>query len=306
MSTSPRSMRVVFHFPRGDVVYNQDMNIRVKCNKTVLSAYNLCTIDIMNMDPAARSAMLSSFNLFWQQRQRTPMVPVSVYIGRLGADDRLIYKGYVITCEISMPPDINMTITCGTAVTDRTKYVDKAVLRGAGTFESLCQKVAKILDLDFDSRGLSPKYAKMPIRNFNTSSTYEALIVHLSTMYQPYVAVYVDDNRLVAQDVANIVDPNRIIEVNVSSGMIGIPSWTQWGVQATVMADLPIILGNGVVYRSIINPTIPDAPMVVNKIEYELTSRDNAWYSKIHASPAAGDYTGPGTNYNINMGGKRQ
>lgn len=306
MQYSPRSMKVIFHFPRGDVVYDQNMYMRVKIAKTVLSAYNLTTVEIMNMNPAARSDLLSSFNLFWQQRQRTPMVPMSVYIGRIGDKDRLVYKGFVITCDVSMPPDINMTITCGTSVVDRTKYVDKTLLRGAGTFESLCRKVAEVLNLDFDGRGLSPKYAKMPIRNFNTSSTYEALIVHLSSMYQPYVAVYVDDNRLVAQDVANIVDPNKILEVSVSTGMIGIPAWTQWGVQATVMADMPVMLGNGVFFRSIINPTIPDAPMVVNKIEYELTTRDNAWYSKIHASPSAGEYTGPGTNYNINMGGKRR
>jgi hypothetical protein len=289
-----RTISVQIEINPGEILtYNQDYNIKVNVNKTALATYNECNIEISNLNRDVRNNLLSNFTLFQRRVGQTPFVPIRVFIGREGqtpgkADNlRQIFEGYILTCDISPPPEMILTINAGTAVINKTKWNNKFAPKNSRV-DAVAKWIADLLGLTPDLTALSPAIAAQTIPNFRWAATYEALITSFMQLNRGTVAVYIDDNRLVVQEFGNISKAHPVYELNSTTSMIGVPSWTEWGAKATALADTPLFMGQGIRIKSEVNPNFPGInTMVINKLGYELTTRDNPWYVHVHAGPSS-------------------
>jgi hypothetical protein len=280
-----RVLKVTLGFAEGvTITYDERFAIRMTCDKHILSSYNRASIEIMNLNKNRRSEMLTEFNQFLERKLKTPFVSVLVQMGRRG-DNQLkqVYKGFILNCTMSTSPDILLSLQCGTDLVDRATFptgMPPMPIRYKALCEWCAGKMGKVLDindLSIDS----------VITNFYPQSSVAALPVMLQRLYPDKVAAFIDDDFLIVKDIYAVAASPPPIEVNRDTGLIGTPTWNPFGITGTVLADLPIRLGKGVSVTSTVNTTINGAPMVVTKISYELTSRDNPWYLHFSASPAA-------------------
>jgi len=112
-----------------------------------------------------------------------------------------------------------------------------------------------------------------------------AVVGLLANFQKDKVAVFVDDGELVVTEWGKALQ-GTTVDVNATTGLIGIPAITQWGVQFTTMADAPIRLAGGVNLFSELNPSV-NQPWVITGVEYTVTSRDTAFYATWMGSPSA-------------------
>lgn len=284
-----RLLRVTFTFDNDFVTYDESFTIRVTTDKHILSTYNRATVEITNMSKDKRSALMTDFNQFKERKQQTPFVGVKIEIGREGQNQlQQVYKGYVLSCEMSSPPDIVMRIQCGTDLVDKTNWL-QSVPPSPIKYKALCQWCADSMGKTLDIDGLS---IDSNVNNFYPQATVAALPVLLQQLFPDKVAAFVDDDILVVKDIYSIASTPAPIELDRTNGLIGTPAWNQFGITGKALADVPLRLGKGVAVKSTVNPTISGSPMVITKLSYELVSRDNSgganpWYVNFTASPAA-------------------
>jgi hypothetical protein len=112
---------------------------------------------------------------------------------------------------------------------------------------------------------------------------HSSLLIDIQDMYKPNVAAFIDDDQLIVKDRDKIINLSEITKVTT---FVGIPSWTEWGVEFTTMFVVGIKLATGVKLTSIMNPSL-NGEYVAMEIDYSLTSRDKDFYVKVGCNPAA-------------------
>ena len=96
------------------------------------------------------------------------------------------------------------------------------------------------------------------------------------------VDAYLDNETLVVKDRGKPL-ANRVKVINASTGMIGIPEATERGVKVRILFDLETDLGGQIDLTSELNPAL-NGSYTIYKIDFDLATRDTAWYLDIEAS----------------------
>lgn len=264
--------------------YDERFNIKVRVQKNVLSIQNQCTIEITNINPDERAYLLGQMTSRSLRKNATPFVPVTIEIGRAsdgetGNQPRTVFVGAVVQAATTMPPDIGITLSCATSQNDKTKLVAVNHPKG-GSFKSLCAWAATQLgvELQYEADDVSASA-------INLNYTVEGLIGLLAQQYSDRIVAYLDDKTLFVRNINKALN-GAVVDVNESTGLIGIPAFNEWGVEFTTLADTQIRLGGGVNLASKRNPNV-SGEYVVTAVDYELESRGNSWYANWRASPPA-------------------
>lgn len=287
---NPRRMKVTFgdfNDENGDVFreYNQDFTLHVTVKKDMLAISNVATIEIMNMNDQDRAALVGEFTARRARKNLTPFIPVEIRIGRAsdtGSElPNRIFVGCICTTNMTNPPNINVQIQCATNQNDRAQ-LSAVNYPKTGTFENLVNWSAGQLGLTpiYDVDG-GPRTVRVQPKIYNVA----ALPVMLQAMYRKDIAVYIDDDKLIVKSIFKALN-GPVIDVNVNTGLIGVPAMTEWGVRFMTLADVAVKIGGAVKLTSIMNPAL-NGTYVVTSVEYTLESRGNSWYANWHASPPA-------------------
>lgn len=296
----PRIMQIKIYFDNGNrvVTYNQEMDIQFTCEKNILSIQNYGRAIITNAKGSMRADMMSQFNQFKLRTLQTPYCPIEVYAGRHKSGLSLVYKGNVIKCSLTSPPDIALVLDCATMQIDKTKYVTNWPPPGS-THQQICQWAAGVLNrrLQYavNSKIANTPVSRLPIKNFGAGQwvTAEAIPMMIQVFFPDQIAVYVDDDRLVVKDIHDVVPELGVVDLGYLTGypFIGIPEWTEYGIRGKVLFNPKLLLGCGVNVDSIMNPTIngktDTGQYVVGRLAYELTSRQTPFYATFTAYPVA-------------------
>jgi hypothetical protein len=282
-----------------DDVKEFDVSYQMSCQvkKTVLSVQDTATITIDNLATNLRNELVGYFSMWAARNRSQPFVPVDVRIGRASWDDeRWItpFRGAILETSMSNPPDISLSIKCATSLIDMniasTGFV-APVLAKLATFQQLCQWAANLVNMPLryevkeNLPAISPNVVAGVIQK---AYSLTAVVGLLANFHKSKICVFVDNGVLVVTEwgralLGDVVD---VSSTSADGRLIGIPSVTQWGVKFTTLADTTVQLAGAVNLYSELNPSV-NQPWVITGVEYNVTSRENAWYATWTGSPSS-------------------
>lgn len=291
MALRQRILRVTLDMPSGPVVLNQTLNLRVRIHKDALAIQSRATVEVSGLTTQLRESLLSQFTA-WNKRKvemgqiAINSVDVKIEAGWRDTPDAipsLVFQGQVALVDlVSGPPTITVRFTCFTSQIDKTAFTTSRA-PAQTTYYGYVAWAAKemgfgenfICDTSFND-----KVIENPARSIFTRA---GLLIDIQNIYRPAVAAFVDDGRLIVKDMNRIINPGETANVD---SFVGIPSWTEWGVEFTTLFDSNILLAHGARLTSKMNPSI-NGQYVIMSIEYDLNSRERGFYVKAMGSPPA-------------------
>lgn len=290
MSLKTRVLRATFTMESGDVVLDQGLQLRVRVNKKALAIQNRATIEVVGLTTQFRETLLSKFTA-WNLRALNmaaiaeSLVQVKIEAGYVvdGTEQSsVIFKGQVALCEpTSGPPNIGVRITCFSRQVDKSNFISSNA-PSSTTFYQYVQWAGKQMGFSDENIICDTSYNGVTVGNPARSMlAHQSLLIDIQDMYKPNVAAFIDDDQLIVKDRNKIINTNAITDVK---SFVGIPSWTEWGVDFTTMFLIAVRVASGVNLTSTMNPSL-NGQYVVMEIDYSLTSRDRDFYMKISANP---------------------
>ncbi len=273
--------------------FNESFNISASMRKTVVEVQNTASITISNLTPERRNFLVGYFSQWDARNRKQPFVPIDLRIGRQSKPDKLItlFRGAILETALGNPPDIDLRLKCTTSLIDMnlasTDFITKTLAK-ITTHKELCIWAANLVNMPLRyevSIALPAMSAGVFAGVIQRAYSLTAVVGLLANFQKDKVAVFVDDGELVVTEWGKALQ-GTTVDVNATTGLIGIPAITQWGVQFTTMADAPIRLAGGVNLFSELNPSV-NQPWVITGVEYTVTSRDTAFYATWMGSPSA-------------------
>jgi hypothetical protein len=260
----PRLLRVGIEVGGALKTY-EGLEITASGTKAANAIQNECEVKVSNLDRATRDYLLTETSPF--NKSKSPKLLI-VEAGRVSTGYSLVFSGDITNATGGQPPDISLTLKAATG--DRAKGVIVAASQpGVAPLENVARSVA-------DTLGLTLIFQAKPknISNFSFTGASAKLVDQLATLGR--VNAYVDDGALVVKDY-NVPLNNLVREVNLDTGMVGIPEFTEQGIKVKMLFDPAVVLGGGLRVLSLMNPAA-NGIYTVSKLSFELTSRDTAFY----------------------------
>lgn len=273
----PRILSVELEFDDQSLVYTGPMGISVQGSKSVSSMQNSATITISNLTKEHRDYILTNCNQKLAANYKVRRVRVKV--GRESFGDWQLFMGDIVSANITQPPDVKIVLKCLTNAVDRTQWWAFANT-GAVSLETLVQETAAIMGLSYRIDDRVDRAMTIPHFTFNGPAA--AMIVRLSEMAN--LRVYCDDDTLVVTNWDSGLS-NTVVDVNLNSGMVGIPEFTEYGVKVRTLVDRNIVLGGAIRLSSEMIPVM-NGDYVITRLDYDVSTRDTAFYYDVWANPS--------------------
>jgi hypothetical protein len=303
MPLANRLLNAVITLQSGTVVtLDQTLQMRVRINKASLDIQNRATIEVYGLTRSLREQLLSQFTL-WNRTQFVagrsvgPPVwaPVTISAGwstvapagsNTGQGQQItpVFVGQVAYVEIiSGPPNVGIRLTCYTRQLDKTAF-PASPAPYTGTFKNFVAWAANEMGFGTNNYICQTSHDNDPANNLGGEIyTIGSILPAIQNAWMPNVAAFVDDDFLTVKDRSTILNAAA---TQTYSEFVGIPSWTEYGVEFTTLFDPTIRLAQGATLQSALNPSL-NGSYVVMEIEYDLTSREEAFYGKVNANPPA-------------------
>lgn len=232
---------------------------------------NECEVKITNLDKATRDYLLTETSPFNKVRKRKLL---RVEAGRVSTGYGLVYQGDITNAVGAQPPDIALTLKAATGDFAKGHVVARSQ-PGKAPLRNVAARIAQDMGLS-----LTYQADEKQISNYSHTGAAAKQVVTLGQLGR--VNAYVDDGTLVVKN-WNTPLANRLRDVNIDTGMIGIPEFTETGVKVKMLYDNQITLGGALRVKSILNPAA-NGLYTVNKISFELASRDTSFYAIVEAT----------------------
>jgi hypothetical protein len=254
----------VFHVFEG-------LDIVARGRKTTNPQENACEVTISNLTKNDRDYILTATSPFIG-RQRTAKKMI-VEAGRVSTGVRRLFYGDITASQITQPPDIGLTLRFQTGAHKKGVVVARQG-REVQPLSSLAAGVAKDMGV-----GLTFEADDIPIANYSFSGAVAGQLETLSSAGN--VDVFVDDTNLIVKN-KGVALRNRVRILNKTSGMIGIPEFTERGLRVRAMIDAETTVGGTVRIESQLNPAA-NGDYVVYSLGFDVASRREAFYYEIEA-----------------------
>lgn len=264
----PRIVRIGIEI-EGETSWYEGLDIKATGVRYGSDINNPCQIRIDNLTAEHRNYILTKSSPYiYGPNSRYLRPRVYVFAGRQSYGTSLIYSGIVLKSFVSQPPEISVVLNCVTALDTQLETVSYATGPEA-SMKSIAEKGAEILGVSLNFQATDKK-----ISNFTISSDANAFVRDLSQVGN--INVTLDNNILTIVDEAEfIAAPAKLI--SQSTGMIGIPEWTEDGVLVKYLLDNNTFIFQEVTIESILNPAI-NGPYKIFKLGFDITSRDVPFY----------------------------
>ena len=285
-----RVLRATLTMPSGDVVLDQTLDLRFNIRKAALALQNRAIVTVFGMSQSLREQLLSQFTA-WNKRQvesgmaDQKWINIKLEAGYVDSEgieiSAVVFKGQVVVVNlVSAPPDIGISIQCYTRQIDKTTFITGP----APTNTTLVEYVTWAADqMGIGSNFIcDTSYNDQIITNPSSGAlVVSAIIIDIQNTRRPDVAAFIDDDFLYVKDRDKLVNPS---EISYITEFVGIPSWTEWGVEFECMFDTTIKLAHGVDINSKLNPSV-NGQYVIVSLDYDLTSRDVPFYVRPQGAP---------------------
>ena len=260
----PRIVRVGVEVD-GRMKFYEGLNITASGTKYANANQNECEVKITNVDKATRDYLLTETSPL--NDNRTPKRLI-VQAGRKSTGVSTLYEGDITSAVGSQPPDIIVCIKAKTGDFQKGNIVGRSA-NGKTPLSNIAKNVANDLGLQLDFQATEKQ-----ISNYSHSGAALKQVDRLGTTGA--VSAYINNGVLVVKDI-NVPLKGRTRVLNIDTGMIGIPEFTEQGIKVKMLFDNQTDLGYGLEITSIMNPAA-NGLYVVYKLGYEVANRDTPFY----------------------------
>lgn len=270
----PRLLRISVEI-NGQLKSYEGLDMTASGTKYANASQNECEVKLTNLDQATRDFLLTETSPFNKNRRRKLL---RVEAGRVSTGYSLVFQGDITNAVGAQPPDIALTLKAATGDHAKGDIIARSQ-SGATPLRNIASRVAQDLGLS-----LSFQAQAKQISNYSFTGSAIKQVEQLGRMGR--VNAYVDDAALVVKD-WNMPLADRVREVNLDTGMIGVPEFTETGIKVKLLYDNQTVLGGALRVSSRLNPAA-NGLYTVAKLGFELASRDAPFYYIAEATRSAG------------------
>lgn len=261
----PRLMRIGIEVGNNQIKwYDEQFAITASGTKYANALQNECEAKITNVNKETRDYLLTETSPL--NKNATPK-RLFVEAGRVSTGRSLVFEGDITSVVGSQPPDITICIKAKTGNFQKGNVVARS--KSQTPLSNIAQGVAQDLGLRLDFQAKDKQ-----IGNYSHSGAALKQVDRLGTTGA--VNAYINNGVLVVKDL-NIPLKARTRVLNIDTGMIGIPEFTEQGVKVKMLFDNQTDLGYGIDITSVMNPAV-NGVYSVYKMQFELASRDTPFY----------------------------
>lgn len=269
----PRLLRIGIEID-GVLKTYEDLNMSVSGTKYANANQNECEVKMTNLDKATRDYLLTETSPFTKVKKRKTLI---VEAGRVSTGYSLLFSGDITNAVGGQPPDITLTLKAAAGDFAKGEIIARSQ-PGITPLQNIAARVAKDL-------GLVLRFEAKPkqISNYSYSGSAAKQVEQLGSLGR--VNAYIDDSTLVVKDFNKPLE-KRTRELNLDTGMIGIPEFTEQGIKVKMLFDNQTVLGGGLNITSQLNPAA-NGTYTVAKLSFELANRDTPFYYIAEATRSA-------------------
>jgi hypothetical protein len=249
------------------LTYNQDFYIIAAGQSFTNGLFGDCAIRIDNISKDDRDYLITKTSQ-WNDNRENALISLSV--GRASFGTFQLFNGHGIASNPSQPPDIGLTIRSLTQAA--TLGIPNAFSAPTNVkLKDICQRVA-------DDAGLVLDFQVKVNKSINNYRYTGALGKQIQRLNRLGVNAYIAQNSdtLIVTDIGAARDL-PIAEINIDTGMIGVPQVNELGATVKVLINEERKIGEPVRITSKINPAVNGDYLVMN-LGYEIASRDTPFY----------------------------
>lgn len=245
--------------------FDQGFAITATGTKFANPQQNEATVKIANLTNADRDFLLTTLSPFNKNRTSKKLI---IEAGRVSTGTSKIYEGNIATVVPSEPPDVWCELKCQTGQFLKGKLI-AATQPGVTKLSTIAKQIAADTGLNLNFQATDKN-----INNYAFTGGALKQMDKLSSL--GVVSTFVDDNQLVVKDF-HLPLKGQIRILDKDSGMIGIPSATEFGIKVKYLLDSQTKIGGALEVKSILYPTM-NGKYVIFKLSWEIASRDTPFY----------------------------
>lgn len=268
----PRLLRITITLSGTPYVF-EDLAMYAVGTKFTSDIANVCEIRIANMDKDIRDTLLTEGTPY--SRLQPPKNTVLVEAGRVSTGLFQVFVGDITTVNVTQPPDIWLTMRAVTGKFNNNKTIAFSQAPTA-KYSLIAGQIAEELELALDFQA-----EDKDITNFSFSGAAEGLVSQMGAITD-YVDAYVDDDTLVVRSRFE-TDSEVVTDININTGMVGIPEFIDLGVRTTLLLTSDVNLGERVDVKST-QYAAADGEYIIFTLGFNLASRDVPFYYIIDAT----------------------
>jgi hypothetical protein len=264
LDLDPRIVRIGIEIG-GRLQTYDDLYVKASGCKYANANQNECEVQIANLSHATRDYLITEASPFNKSGTRKRLI---VEAGRQSYGVSTVFVGDITSAMVTQPPDVIVTLKAATGNFDKGNVIQRSQ-PGLTSIRQIAAQVAKDLGLT-----LKCECRDKQVANYTFTGSALRQVDQLGTFGK--VNAYVDDGSLVVKDYAiPLAGTARVL--NIDTGMIGIPEFTERGIKVKMLYDNQTSLGSGLVVSSQLNPAA-NGTYAVYKLGFELASRDTPFY----------------------------
>lgn len=261
----PRIIKVSFEVNGKLKTYSSPFFITVNGTKYGNALQNEADIVIANLDKNTQDFILTETTPY---NANNTSKTITVEAGRQSYGTSVVYIGNIVTSNVTQPPDVGITLKCLTGNFLKTNVLGTYQAGQASTFQ-----VANAIAQD-NNAILNFQATNKNIGNYSFAGSATNQIDFLNNVGG--TSAWLDDGVLV---VINSNQPlgKNIKLVNASTGMIGIPEFTEQGLKVKFLFDNKTTLGSLMRVKSYEYPA-SNGDYIIYKLGFQLSTRETPFY----------------------------
>jgi hypothetical protein len=260
-----RVINVAIQVSGGTKIYSYPLMIRATGTKYANALQNEAEIILTNLDRETQDYILtetSPYNL-----NRTPKT-VTLSAGRESYGTAVIYVGNIVTSRVTQPPDIGIVLKCLTG-----NFIKGNILARSQPGQATLSQISKQINQDLGTL-LNFQATDRNISNYNFTGAAPKQVDLLNSFGG--INAFVDDNTLFVLNAGKALR-GKIKIVNATTGMIGIPEFTEWGIKVKFLLDNQTSIGGGLMLTSQQYPAA-NGTYIIYKLGFDIATRDTPFY----------------------------
>lgn len=268
----PRLVQVTLDIGGQRRTLSPEMAVQFSVTKTANPLMNEATIKIANLAKAERDYILTNTTPYNRFRTRKRVI---LAVGRVSTGLTQLYSGEIMSCGIVQPPDIWIELKAKTGAFFNGQ-VGAVSMPASTKLSDIAGGLAKSL-----GTGLRFEADDKSVANYAHSGPMGKQVQKISETGN--VDAYIDDDVLVVKN-RSIGLRGTNVDISESTGMIGIPQWTDQGLQVKMLLNPAVRVGSRMTVKSVLNPA-SNGTYTIYKATYEGANRDTPWYITAETAP---------------------
>lgn len=228
---------------------------------------NLTVITIANLEKSVRDYLLTEGTPFRRLTNRK-RIKIFLEAGRVSYGYVRVFEGDITTVTISQPPDITLTINALTNQHSKGDIVNAGVPT-VSSIKQIAAQAAESLGVNFDFQATDKN-----ISNYRYDGSAAGQLSKINDFGG--LDVFVDDDTLIVKDKGKPI-PGTTRVLNVDTGLVGNPEFTEFGIKVLFLFDGFTGLGSRLKLESEIN-TAAKGLYSIYRLGFDLANRESPFY----------------------------